>query len=157
MSGTTGWFGRLDEVAAAYKQTTAFWFARELFDQVRLFARLCAGSGRAVRRSSGLRSLGLGDPSFGERRAFRHAADAGGPDARRNCTARWTPPRARGAYRVRTRSASTPPPTITLRHTARSREGFARGALFAAKWLEGRRGVYDFSEALFGAPGEQSE
>ncbi|HRJ19228.1 MAG TPA: dihydrodipicolinate reductase C-terminal domain-containing protein, partial [Bryobacteraceae bacterium] len=44
----------------------------------------------------------------------------------------------------------------TLRHTARSREGFARGALFAAKWLEGRRGVYDFREALFGGAGEEA-
>jgi len=36
--------------------------------------------------------------------------------------------------------------TITLRHTARSREGFARGALKAARWIAGRKGVYEFSE-----------
>jgi 4-hydroxy-tetrahydrodipicolinate reductase len=36
--------------------------------------------------------------------------------------------------------------TITLRHTARSREGFARGALKAARWLAGKKGVYEFSE-----------
>jgi 4-hydroxy-tetrahydrodipicolinate reductase len=29
--------------------------------------------------------------------------------------------------------------TITLRHTARSREGFARGALRAARWVAGKR------------------
>jgi 4-hydroxy-tetrahydrodipicolinate reductase len=40
--------------------------------------------------------------------------------------------------------------TITLRHVARSREGFARGALEAAKWIKGRRGVFEFSEVLFG-------
>ncbi len=40
--------------------------------------------------------------------------------------------------------------TITLRHTARSREGFARGALKAAQWIQGKRGVYEFSEVLFG-------
>jgi len=39
--------------------------------------------------------------------------------------------------------------TITLRHTARNREGFARGALLAAKWAMGRRGVYEFSDVLF--------
>jgi 4-hydroxy-tetrahydrodipicolinate reductase len=38
--------------------------------------------------------------------------------------------------------------TITLRHTARSREGFARGALRAARWLTGRRGVFEFREIL---------
>jgi 4-hydroxy-tetrahydrodipicolinate reductase len=40
--------------------------------------------------------------------------------------------------------------TITLRHTARSREGFARGALKAAQWIVGRKGFYEFREALFG-------
>jgi 4-hydroxy-tetrahydrodipicolinate reductase len=37
---------------------------------------------------------------------------------------------------------------ITLTHTARSREGFAAGALAAARWIQGRRGVYEFSEAM---------
>ncbi len=40
--------------------------------------------------------------------------------------------------------------TITLRHTARSREGFARGALKAARWIIGKKGFYEFSDALFG-------
>jgi 4-hydroxy-tetrahydrodipicolinate reductase len=34
--------------------------------------------------------------------------------------------------------------TITLRHTARSREGFARGALKAAQWILGKKGFYEF-------------
>ena len=37
---------------------------------------------------------------------------------------------------------------ITLTHTARSREGFAAGALIAAQWLVGRKGVYEFSEVF---------
>jgi len=39
--------------------------------------------------------------------------------------------------------------TITLRHTARSREGFARGALKAAQWVVGKKGFYEFSEINF--------
>ena len=39
--------------------------------------------------------------------------------------------------------------TITLKHTARSREGFARGGLKAAQWVVGKRGFYEFSETLF--------
>jgi 4-hydroxy-tetrahydrodipicolinate reductase len=38
--------------------------------------------------------------------------------------------------------------TITLRHTARSREGFARGALKAAQWIPGKKGVFEFKEIL---------
>ncbi len=39
--------------------------------------------------------------------------------------------------------------TITLRHAARSREGFARGALKAAQWIVGKKGVYEFQDVLF--------
>lgn len=39
--------------------------------------------------------------------------------------------------------------TITLRHTARSREGFARGALKAAQWVVGKKGFHEFSEIVF--------
>ena len=38
--------------------------------------------------------------------------------------------------------------TITLRHTARSREGFARGALQAARWIAGKKGFFEFKEIL---------
>jgi 4-hydroxy-tetrahydrodipicolinate reductase len=38
--------------------------------------------------------------------------------------------------------------TITLRHTARSREGFARGALQAARWVVGKRGFFEFAEIV---------
>ncbi|MBV9158106.1 MAG: 4-hydroxy-tetrahydrodipicolinate reductase [Acidobacteriaceae bacterium] len=41
--------------------------------------------------------------------------------------------------------------TITLRHVARSREGFAQGALKAARWILDRKGVYTFEDVLFGA------
>jgi 4-hydroxy-tetrahydrodipicolinate reductase len=39
--------------------------------------------------------------------------------------------------------------TITLRHVARSREGFARGALQAARWVVGKKGFHEFREILF--------
>jgi 4-hydroxy-tetrahydrodipicolinate reductase len=38
--------------------------------------------------------------------------------------------------------------TITLRHTTRNREGFARGALRAARWLAGKQGVFEFRGIL---------
>jgi 4-hydroxy-tetrahydrodipicolinate reductase len=42
----------------------------------------------------------------------------------------------------------SPSDTITLRHTARSREGFARGALQAARWIVGKKGFFEFKEIL---------
>ena len=38
--------------------------------------------------------------------------------------------------------------TITLRHTARSREGFAHGALQAARWVADKKGFFEFKEIL---------
>ncbi|HUP03576.1 MAG TPA: dihydrodipicolinate reductase C-terminal domain-containing protein [Bryobacteraceae bacterium] len=40
--------------------------------------------------------------------------------------------------------------TIVLRHTARSREGFAHGALKAAQWVVGKKGFHEFGEIAFG-------
>ena len=37
---------------------------------------------------------------------------------------------------------------IALEHVARSREGFAAGALMAAGWIVGRRGFYEFTEVF---------
>jgi len=43
----------------------------------------------------------------------------------------------------------SPADSITIRHTARSREGFARGALQAARWLIGKKGFYEFGDIVF--------
>ena len=37
---------------------------------------------------------------------------------------------------------------ILLEHTARSREGFASGAILAAEWIVGRKGFYEFTEVM---------
>ena len=50
-----------------------------------------------------------------------------------------------GTHRVGFDSAAD---QILLTHTARSRQGFAAGALVAARWIIGKRGVYEFSEVM---------
>jgi len=50
-----------------------------------------------------------------------------------------------GTHRVGFDSAAD---QITLTHMARSREGFAAGALLAARWIVGRTGIYDFSAVI---------
>ncbi len=42
----------------------------------------------------------------------------------------------------------SPAETITLTHTARDRSGFARGALAAAKWVNGRQGWFTMRDVL---------
>lgn len=37
---------------------------------------------------------------------------------------------------------------ILLEHTARSREGFASGAILAAEWIVGKKGFYEFTDVM---------
>jgi 4-hydroxy-tetrahydrodipicolinate reductase len=50
-----------------------------------------------------------------------------------------------GTHQVRFQSETD---EITLRHTAFNRSGFAGGALYAAEWIQGKKGLYNFSEIL---------
>lgn len=50
-----------------------------------------------------------------------------------------------GTHRVGFDSAAD---QILLEHTARNREGFARGALVAASWIAGKTGVYEFTDLI---------
>ena len=56
--------------------------------------------------------------------------------------------RAGAAFGRHSLCFDSPTDTIELVHTARNREGFARGALFAADWVRGKKGVYEFTEVL---------
>jgi 4-hydroxy-tetrahydrodipicolinate reductase len=38
--------------------------------------------------------------------------------------------------------------SIDLKHTAHNREGFALGAVIAAEWLAGKKGVYSMKDVL---------
>lgn len=50
-----------------------------------------------------------------------------------------------GTHRVGFDSAAD---QILLEHTARSRDGFAAGALVAANWIAGKTGVYEFTDVM---------
>jgi len=70
--------------------------------------------------------------------------------------------RAGAEFGTHTVGLDAPAEVLTLTHTARSRAPFAQGALAAARWLQGRKGLYtmddlatDLLEPLF-APGGNS-
>ena len=50
-----------------------------------------------------------------------------------------------GTHRV---GFDSEPDQVLLTHTARSRQGFASGALVAAHWIVGRTGTFQFSEVI---------
>ncbi len=45
-------------------------------------------------------------------------------------------------------SFDSPADTIELKHTARSREGFALGAVIAAQWIQNKKGFYDIDDLM---------
>ncbi len=51
---------------------------------------------------------------------------------------------------VHTAGFDSPVDTITLEHRARSRDGFARGAILAGQWIQGKKGFHQFDDVIFG-------
>jgi len=158
--GTTGWLERIEEVSEAYRRHEGVLVYGANFSiGVQLFARLCAEAAELFAGHADyeawaweMHHSAKKDAPSGTLLMLVDRMRAAGYRAQVDIAASRAG-RVPGTHEVGFDSAAD---TITLRHTARSREGFARGALFAANWLGGRRGVYDFREALFGGAKEEA-
>ena len=151
--GTTGWQGHLDAVTSVVKKhgTALVWspnfsvgvnvFFKLVQEAARLLqdeseygawaweihhdAKKDAPSGTMIRLVEDMKASGYARPiDVSSNRAGKHP----------------------GTHEIGFDSAAD---TITLSHVARSREGFARGALKAAQWIPGKTGVFRFEEVLF--------
>ena len=168
VTGTTGWYQRLDEVAAVVeKHKGAVVYGANFSVGVNLFYKL-------VERAAELfGSLGDRDIFISETH-HRAKADAPSGTAKRlaeivlskSTTKKHTaPPLLEGAISpdhlqvVSTRTGwvtgvhrvgiESPHDSIVLQHQAYSREGFADGALRAAEWLvTAKPGLYRFEDVL---------
>jgi len=155
--GTTGWLNQIDELKAiiASGKTGCVW-GPNFSVGVAIFSRLVSEAARMMQRE-------------GEYEAYaweaHHSAKKDAPsgtmlklldDMRRAGYAKQidvSSTRAGkipGTHEIGFDSAAD---TITLTHTARSREGFARGALKAAQWVVGKQGFHEFSDILFSSGG----
>lgn len=150
--GTTGWYERIDEVREIVLRTDGslvyspnFSLGVNIFFRIVKFAatqlskfddfdpylfeshhrmKLDAPSGTALNLESILRS------TLGDRAPKAVSLRAG-----------FIP----GSHEVGFDSTSE---TVRIVHSARNREPFARGALLAAKLIQGRRGLYQFNELI---------
>jgi 4-hydroxy-tetrahydrodipicolinate reductase len=150
--GTTGWFGQLDRARVAVERagTGLVWSANfsvgvNIFSQVvaeaaKLFARQpeygawaweIHHSTKKDAPSGTLLALVERMKKSGYNRTIDTGSNRAGAHP--------------GTHEVGFDSAAD---TITIRHTARSREGFARGALRAARWVAGKKGFFDFREIV---------
>jgi 4-hydroxy-tetrahydrodipicolinate reductase len=151
VEGTTGWHARLEEVGRTVeKQNGALIYGANFSVGVNLFYRVVARAAELFSR--------FDYAPFVEEAHHSRKRDAPSGTALRLrdilaahyddddlSVASTRAGHIPGTHRVGFDSAAD---TITLTHAARSREGFAAGALVAARWIQGRQGVYEFSETL---------
>ena len=150
--GTTGWAAHEAEVRRIVSETRIGVVVAPNFALgVNLFAALAERAAELLQPQ----------PGFG---AFIHEAHHAAKRDAPSGTALWLEAalRARGYNRPidvsSTRAGSIPGThtigfdaageTITLTHTARDRSGFARGALEAARWVQGRSGWFTMRDVL---------
>jgi 4-hydroxy-tetrahydrodipicolinate reductase len=153
--GTTGWLARLPEVRAAVEaHGAALVWSPNFSIGVNIFQRVAAEAAQWLQRQSEYGAWAW---------EIHHSAKKDAPSGtllklvESMRQAGYTHPidvssnRAGAVPGTHEIGFDSPADTITLRHTARSREGFARGALEAARWLPGKTGCHEFSEILFSA------
>jgi 4-hydroxy-tetrahydrodipicolinate reductase len=150
--GTTGWFGEIERAKKAVERAgTALVWSPNFSVGVGIFLQLVAEAARHMAKQ----------PEYGAWAwEIHHAAKKDAPSG--TLLAMVDRMRAAGYARPIDASSSragmvpgthevgfdSAADTITIRHTARSREGFARGALRAARWIAGKKGFFDFRDIV---------
>jgi 4-hydroxy-tetrahydrodipicolinate reductase len=149
--GTTGWYDRIDEATRIINERgTGLVYGSNFSIGVNLMFRIAAHSAGLFSRFPSF------DPFIEEaHHKFKKDAPSG--------TAIFLKRIVDGEYERETPTSSTragympgshlvgfdsPAETLIITHTARNREGFADGALIAAKWIIGKKGVFEFSEII---------
>jgi 4-hydroxy-tetrahydrodipicolinate reductase len=150
--GTTGWHGRLEEVRNVIESSgVGMVYAPNFSIGVNLFYRLARAAAEIFS------AFPMYDPYLTEaHHKFKKDAPSGTAlEIKRQVQPAFkdreipvTSVRAGylpGAHELGFDSEAD---TVILRHTARSRQGFAEGALYAARWVVGKKGLFKFSEIL---------
>ncbi len=152
VAGTTGWFEHLDRVRAAVERNgTGLVWSANFSVGVNIFQSVVAEASRAMSGESEygawaweIHHAGKKDAPSGTLLQLVETMRSAGyqrPVSVSSNRAGQMP----GTHEI---GFDSPADTITLRHVARSREGFARGALRAARWLLGKKGIVEFREII---------
>ena len=152
--GTTGWFSQLDHIRGVFNQhQTALVYSANYSIGVNVFQRLAAEAAALLKDEAmyeawawEIHHSAKKDAPSGTLLQLTAAMRAAGYTRRIDESSSRAGAHP-GTHEIGFDSAAD---TITLRHTARSREGFARGALKAATWIKGKQGVHAFADVLFG-------
>lgn len=158
VAGTTGWFDRLDEVREAVERAgTGLVWSPNFSVGVAVFRKIVARAAELLRNQDEygawaweIHHNAKKDAPSGTLLQLIETMHQSGYAAKID-TSSSRAGKQPGTHEIGFDSAAD---TITLRHAARNREGFAHGALKAARWILDRHGVYTFDDVLFGAAGK---
>lgn len=150
--GTTGWFGELDALKQRLSSNgSALVWGSNFSVGVNLFREIVAEAARRFEREESYGAWGWEihhsakkDSPSGTLLSLAETMKTSGYGREISLSANRAGA-IPGTHEIGFDSAED---TITIRHTAKSREGFARGALRAANWVVGKKGVYEFREIL---------
>ncbi|MDQ6678400.1 MAG: 4-hydroxy-tetrahydrodipicolinate reductase [Acidobacteriota bacterium] len=152
VEGTTGWLEHLPEVKASLeKHGTAMVWSPNYSVGVNVFFRLAAQAAALLRDAPEYEAWVWEIHHSAKKDApsgtlLKLVAEMKGAGITRVNVASNRAGAIPGTHEIGFDSAAD---TITLRHAARNREGFARGALKAAQWVVGKTGFHEFDEVLF--------
>jgi len=150
--GTTGWFGEMERARKAVERAgTGLVWSPNFSVGVSIFSQIVAEAAKRMARQAEYGAWAW---------EIHHATKKDAPSGTLLALVKtmkqngYTKPIDTGASRAGAHPGTheigfdSAADTITIRHTARSREGFARGALRAARWIAGKKGFFDFREIV---------
>ncbi len=147
--GTTGWYGELDRIRELVESSgTGFVYAANFSVGVNLFLEVARAASAALKHDySGQiferHHVHKKDAPSGTAIAIQRVIREGGG---KNNDLEITSFREGEVVGMHEVVLESPADRIYLCHDAKSRQGFADGAVRAAEWLEGRKGFYDFKD-----------
>jgi len=147
--GTTGWYGEADRIKALVEvQGTGLIYAPNFSVGVNLFLEVARSAAAALRHGySGQiferHHVTKKDAPSGTAIALQRVINESGGNQDEIEITSFREGEVVGMHEVILESAAD---RIYLCHDAKSRQGFADGAVRAAEWLQGKEGFYDFKD-----------
>ncbi len=149
--GTTGWYDKLDDIKEIIeKNQTGFVYASNFSIGMNIFFGIVKNAAKAFDKF-GQYDIGIGEIHHSQKldkpsgTALR-LSELIVEEAKRKKSIDTSALRVGSMFGIHNVIFDSPADTITLEHNAKSRRGFAEGALMAAEFIYGKKGFYEFEE-----------
>ena len=150
--GTTGWYEHLPQVRQCVESSgAALLYGPNFSVGMNLFFQIVANAAALISRHPEYEAWGWEIHHSAKKDALSGTLKKLGEEIR---ASGYSGPLTLSANRAGSHTGTheigfdSPADTITLRHTARSRDGYAHGALEAARWLQEKKGTFEFREIV---------